>query len=231
MTPAQAAVWSALLDIWRAARAAGVSPGWGVHRRLKDRFGEFGLPDDYGTAVVAAGCALDASREGIVPAHDLCQALASTAGYPLPDSGYPLLPDALLTRMAAEAAADPLNWAACQRLAHDYETHGLAIPEPLRLFASAAVGDVPGSERRQDEQDAEARARAVVFAVRLALETGAFRGAELTPLMKQLSVDMRGGRALSACSLVASLKPGTAETLGYDAVAALWRRRNERART
>lgn len=219
-------VADALFTIWRDARQQGDPARFG-QRRLAGRAGEFGLADDYAVAVAAVDSAIR-NRAGAIDRRRVITArIAEAIGQPMPDGHYPALPADKLAALAAVAQADSVAWAACEHVTADAIERGLPVPDGLRHWAIAAMQDTTRPDGRCAQWET-ARDDAIRFAVRLALESGAFRGATHSAQSQKPGTELREGRAHSACELVAQRM--TAADVGaavsYEQAAKVWRQRN-----
>lgn len=219
-------VAGAIFSIWRDARQQG-NPATFGQRRLAGRASEFGIADDYAVAVAAVDCAIR-NRAGAIDRQRVITArIAEAIGQPMPDSHYPALPADTLAALAAVAHVDAVAWAACEHVTADAIERGLPVPDGLRQWAIEAMQDTVRPDGRRAQWEA-ARDDAIRFAVRLALESGAFRGATHSAQSRKAGTELRGGRARSACELVAQRM--TAADIGlavsYEQAAKIWRQRN-----
>lgn len=221
-----------LIAIWQEAFAKGENPRFG-QRRLAGRFAEFGLPDDYAVAEAAVDCAINNKRNAINNHRVIVARLTDAVGFAMPDSHYPELPADRLEALAAEAATDAVAWAACQHVAVDAIQRGLPVPLGLVTWAANAWRDTTRPDARKAKWQTQ-RDDAIRFAVRLALESGAFKGATHSKDKKKPAAKaMRGGRelddwTLSACDLVAHRmsNAGIGIALDYADVAKVWAKRD-----
>jgi len=226
VTSARSKVWDELMAIWRDARESGANPNWG-QRRLAGRAEEFGLVTDYALAEVLVDIALD-NRRGMHHSEIVViQRIAEAAGYPVPDNQY-ILPDAALAGLVQASATDPVAWAACIRITDDAMTRGVPVPERLRDWVSAAIkGEAQRPDMRKSGMLA-ARDDAIRFAVRLVMESGAFRAPTHSANSKVPGTELEGAQARSACELVAQKfgQAGIGIAISYEEVARIWRNRN-----
>lgn len=213
-------------EAWRIqieARNAGRSPEFGQHTRFKGRAAEFGLRTDYEIAEALVDAAI-ANRTGGVGSEDsTISYMARVAGAPMPRSGYSLSDDALQT-IAESAATNRVAWAACERIVADAIERGIAVPSLLRTWALGVLrGTAKPPDGRKGAGFLVARNSAIVFAVRLAMESGAFVAATHS----KDKPPGRGARARSACELVAkrTADAGMGIALSYAQVADIWEKR------
>lgn len=211
----------AALDIWRSGLPFG-----GQRRRLAERFAEFGLQSNYEVAEVAVDVALNNWRGSMSLGRrrSITRRIADAAEYPAPESHY-ALPDHAIKRLIRAAGEERLAWDALERIARDAIRRGLPVPARMRVVFLAAMR---GRVRRppappNDPDDNLERDEAIRFAIRLALESGAFRGAT-----HNRATEIRDGLARSACELVEWRLPlmRVRTRVGYAGVVEIWEARN-----
>lgn len=206
-------LYQAVLNISFNARAAGESPRWG-QRRFAGRAAEFGYRDEYDLAGALVDIAIDNRRGAVGRERVIVGRIADAAGGPVPRSHYALTDDAI-RRLLEAADADAVAFAACERIALDAIARGVPIPEPLRDWASEAIRGATGPDRRKAKSAFNsARDDAVRFAVRLAMESGAFSTATRSAASEHES----------ACEFVATrmADAGMGVARGHKRVAAIW---------
>jgi hypothetical protein len=234
MTAAHEGVRAALHDIWRAARATNSNPCWG-QRRFAGRAAEFGLTTDYELAEVLVDIAIE-NRKG-EPGRDsvsligrdsvILNRIAEVACQPVGKSHFDLNDD-VLARLASDAATDAIAWDACARIAEDAIERGQPIPTALGTWSVKAMG------RETTRPDGRAAGYLVLrddlvrFAIRLAMESGAFKAATHSGKAQRPGVELRNSKARSACELVAfrmsKAKIGVA--FDYESAAKIWKGRD-----
>ncbi|MHA7833477.1 MAG: hypothetical protein ACX94A_03235 [Algiphilus sp.] len=212
----------------RETLETGAFSGWG-HKRLKGREGEFGLTASQ-LAEALVDVAIDNRRGHLgrdaVVLHRITE-LAGAVSLSGERVNVAHLPAEVIDTLTREAASDALAWDACARLFDDTATLGTPVPAALLQWAGKALtgeAERPAGKTGPDSADRLRRDDAVRFAVRLALESGAFRGATHS---KEAPAPRVAGRPRSACELVGQRlsDSGAGVALGYAAVKSIWEAR------
>src|SRR5690606_15889982 len=119
-------------------------------------------------------------------------------------------------------------WLACVRIAEDAINRGVAVPNALRQWLVSVVRDeAKRPDRRRKAPVRAARDDAIRFAVRLAMERGAFQAPTHSRNKTTPGAELVGPRAHSACELVAQRfsSAGVGIALSYGEVERIWGKR------
>lgn len=217
---------------WESSAPDG-PPRW-MQSRFKGRFAEFGLANDYAVAVelvdIAIGHRFHASNPQSAGAKGraVLDRINQAKREPSPH-GYLIINERQATELADESVHDPVAWAACVKVVSEALVASLEVPYALREWTARVLrGEIQEPDKRKSSKFMTPRDDAIRFAVRMALESGAFTAATHGSHSKAAGPEEYGGRARSACELVA-LRLTSADTgvdLKYPQVAGIWEKRN-----
>lgn len=218
---------------WEASAADG--PYRWVQDRFKGRFAEFGLVDDYAVAVELVAIAIGHRFHATDPLsagnkdRAVLDRISQAKREPSPH-GYLVINDRQAKELADEAVDDPVAWAACVKVVSEALTANLNLPYPLREWTARVLrGEITKPDKRKSVAGyLTPRDDAIRHAVRMAMESGAFTAPTHGTHTKALGPTEKGGRARSACELVAFrlANAGMGVALGYPQVAGIWEKRN-----
>lgn len=216
-------------------------PRW-MPGRYKGRAAEFGFADEYELAVelvkIAIGNRFHAENgkpdpmSASSPERAVMDRIAQAKKQPMDYGGvaYLAMDEGAAKELALDSVSDPVAWEACVHVVSESLEAGLEIPFYLRAWAAQALrGEIKKVDgRRNIGAWLAPRDDAIRFAIRMALESGAFRGATHNPSTKRPGLEIEGGRARSACELVAweLTHAGVGIARGYKQVVEIWEARN-----
>lgn len=207
--------------------------------RFTGRAAEFGYADDYELTVALVDLALKHKAGRTTAAHIALARVTDAAGWSpisyvegweLPNllAMTPEFADRICQTLMAQAKRDCYSWDGLL-LMFEASIVQDKLPPALGGWALRALkGEISRPSRRGPDPSREIRDGAILFAVRLGLETGALPATH-SAYTRRAGPEV-GKRALSVCQLV-SLR---ASALGFqsltpNAVAAIWRRRGAKA--
>lgn len=204
----------AVFALWSQVRRNGTPAAWGQSRRFQGRAAEFGLCSDYEVAIALAEVALQHHANNT--ADDLTGTKARTrairarieraAGKPVGTDSLGTLSRNAVRSLIREAQRERIAWDALTFIAHEVIRRNMAWPPSLRTWFLASLRPkwrkllARPKRKGPDPADLVTRDDALIFACRLAMESGAFDA--VTAHRDVVRLDTR---AIGAAELVAGL--------------------------